>query len=306
MTNFRFTLRQLHYFVTVVQTGQISLAAAQVHVSQSTMTAAIAELEKALDTLLFERSRSGMSLTYQGHLFLQHATTVLEAAANASRHPFREPSDVRGQIELAASYTVLGYFLLPHIANFQKQHPGARVIPVERDRSLIERSIGASETELGVALTSNLNDPHRFHRHVLARSRRQLWVADGHVLADKPQVTLQDVAPFPYVLPTVDEGESSAMRYWTDAGIEPSSILRTSSMEAVREMVALGLGVTILSDMVFRPWSLDGRRIRTVPLAAAIPSMEVGLIWLKGRALNPLTEALKKYLEASVRLHDVA
>jgi DNA-binding transcriptional LysR family regulator len=69
---------------------------------------------------------------------------------------------------------------------------------------------------------------------------------------------------------------------WAEAGVRPSSLMRTSSMEAVREMVALGLGVTILSDMVFRPWSLDGRRIRTVPLAHPIPPMEVGLDLAQG------------------------
>ncbi|MEJ8824569.1 LysR family transcriptional regulator [Variovorax humicola] len=299
----RFTLRQLQYFVTVARTGQISSAAAESNVTQSTMTAAIAELEKALDTLLFERARTGVTLTYHGHLFLQHATAVLEAAADAARHPFRERSGVAGTIELAASYTVLGYFLLPHIAKFQKQNPGVRVIPVERDRSQIESTVGTGETELAVALISNLIEPKRFHRHALARSRRQLWVADGHPLADTPQVSLQDVAPFPYILPMVDEGELSALRYWSDAGIKPSCLLRTSSMEAVREMVALGLGVTILSDMVFRPWSLDGRRIRTVPLASPIPPMEVGLIWLKGRKLDPIADAFRKYLEVSVRQH---
>ena len=305
-TDIRFTLRQLQYFVRVARTGQISSAAAEASITQSTMTAAIAELERALGTLLFERSRTGVTLTYHGHLFLQHAMTVLEAAGDAARHPFRERSEVQGSIELAASYTVLGYFLLPYIARFQKQNPGVRVVPVERDRSAIERSVAGEETELAVALTSNLLEPRRFHRHVLARSRRQLWVAEEHPLEASPQVSLQDVAAFPYVLPLVDEGDVAAMRYWEKAGLSPSAILCTSSMEAVREMVALGLGVTILSDMVFRPWSLDGRRIRTVPLADPIPPMEVGLIWRKGHRLSPVADALRRYLEVSVRTHGAA
>ncbi|CAN7760473.1 LysR family transcriptional regulator [Pseudorhodoferax sp. LjRoot39] len=300
MAAIRFTLRQLQYFVTVARTGQISAAAAEANVTQSTMTAAIAELERALDTLLFERSRTGAALTYQGHLFLQHAHAVLEAAADAARHPFRERSDVQGTIELAASYTVLGYFLLPFIAKFQKQHPDVRVVPVERDRAQIESNLGSGQIELAVALTSNLQDNKRFHRRALARSRRQLWVADGHPLTESPQVRLREVSQHPYVVPTVDEGEASAMGYWTQAGVQPSSQMRTSSMEAVREMVALGLGVTILSDMVFRPWSLDGRRICTVPLADPVPPMEVGLIWLKGRKLSPIAEVLRKYLEVAV------
>jgi DNA-binding transcriptional LysR family regulator len=296
----RFTLRQLQYFTAVARTGQISLAAAQAHVTQSTMTAAIAELERVLGTLLFERSRSGVTLTYEGHLFLQHAQAVIEAATDAARHPFRDRSTVSGTLELAASYTVLGYFLMPFIAKFQKLYPEVRIVPVERDREHIEAGIESGELELAVALTSNLPEAKRLQRRVLARSRRQLWVAANHPLAALSQALLEDVLPYPYILPAVDEGDVAAMRYWSEAGMQPESFLRTTSMEAVREMVALGLGVTILSDMVFRPWSLDGRRIQTVPLKNPIPPMEVGLVWRKGHRLGPVASALCKYLEVSV------
>jgi len=296
----RFTLRQLQYFAAVARTGQISLAATELHVSQSAMTAGIAELERSVGTLLFERGRTGVTLTYHGNLFLQHAHRVLEAAEDAARHPFRARSEVAGSLELAASYTVLGYFLLPFIAKFQKQHPDARVIPIEQDRAHIEAAVASGDVELAVALTSNMLEPKRFQRVVLARSRRQLWVAAANPLAEMSHVSLADVAPYAYIVPTVDEGESSSMRYWNEAGLHPAAFIRTSSMEAVREMVALDLGVTILSDMVFRPWSLEGRRIKAVPLKDPIPTMEVGLIWLKGRRLSPVAEAFRSYLQVAV------
>ena len=302
--NIRFTLRQLQYFAAVARAGQISLAAIESNVSQSTMTAAIAELERVLGAMLFERTRNGMTLTHEGHLFLQHANTVLDSAEDAARHPLRNRSQVSGTLQLAASYTVLGYFLLPFIAKFQKQHPDVRIHPVELDRVQIEASVSSGELELAVALTSNLPDPKRFGQLALARSRRQLWVAANHPLADLAQVELRDVAPYPYILPMVDEGDIAAMRYWEQATLQPATLLRTSSMEAVREMVALGLGVTILSDMVYRPWSLDGRRIRTVPLKNPIPPMEVGLIWRKGQHLSPVAGAFRNYLELSLSMQN--
>jgi hypothetical protein len=95
------------------------------------------------------------------------------------------------------------------------------------------------------------------------------------------------------------EGDRNARRYWADAGHTPHKIIQTSSMEALREMVALNLGVTILSDMVFRPWSLDGRRIHAVPMDARLPVMEVGLAWSAGRALSPCAAALEQFLGRS-------
>lgn len=298
----RFTLRQLQYFAAVVRTGQISMAAAECNVTQSTMTAAIAELERALDTLLFERSRSGVVLTYKGHLFLQHAQTVLDAASDAARHPFRDSSALSGTLQLAASYTVLGYFILPFIAKFHKAYPNARVIPIERDRTHIEEGIASGELEMAVTLTSNMTDLKRFQRRVLTRSRRQLWLSPQHPLVELGQVSLEEMTPFPYILPAVDEGDKAGMGYWNRVNLVPASYLRTTSMEAVREMVALGLGVTILSDMVFRPWSLDGRRILALPVRDPIPPMEVGLVWSKSRELSSVAAVLIDYLETAMRV----
>lgn len=296
-SNVRFTLRQLQFFVAAAQSGKLSQAAVDCHVTQSAMTSAISELEKTLGCLLFERSRNGVSLTYDGNLFFQKANALLEMAYDASRDPFQSDSKVSGTLEIAASYTVLGYFILPLIARFQKKFPRIKITPKELSRSDIELAIKTDELEIAVAILSNVSDPEAFDRQSLVTSRRQLWVAYDHPLADLPQVALQDVAAFPYIFPHVDEGQMASMTYWGQSDLQPEKTIRTTSMEAVREMVGLGLGVTILSDMVFRPWSLEGRRIRRIPLLNKIPPMEIGLIWKKDHTLSPVAQVFRDYLE---------
>jgi DNA-binding transcriptional LysR family regulator len=56
------------------------------------------------------------------------------------------------------------------------------------------------------------------------------------------------------------------------------------------------LGVTILSDMVYRPWSLDGQRIELRPVAANIPTMDIGLAWNTKRELSPATRLFREFL----------
>ncbi|MGB1906946.1 MAG: LysR substrate-binding domain-containing protein, partial [Spongiibacter sp.] len=100
----------------------------------------------------------------------------------------------------------------------------------------------------------------------------------------------------PYIQITVDEGEVSTARYWkTAAGLSPDIAFRTSSMEALRGLIGHGFGVTILSDMVFRPWSLEGRRIDCVPVLDPVPPMEVGLIWKDG-GQDECIEVFKQFL----------
>ena len=74
---------------------------------------------------------------------------------------------------------------------------------------------------------------------------------------------------------------------WGSAGLRPDPIFVTSSVEAVRSMVADGMGITILSDMVYRPWSLEGQRIELRNIVADIPTMDVGLAWNPSRAQSP-------------------
>jgi DNA-binding transcriptional LysR family regulator len=295
----RFTLRQLHYFVAAARTGQLSLAAAESNISQSAMTLSIAELERLLGAALFERGRSGVTLTHEGHAFLQQAQAVLQAAAEAARFPFHSRTDVSGRLELAASYTVQGYFLLPAVARFRKLFPLIEIVPVELPRPAIERGLLNGRMELAAVLLSNLHEPQRFHTQVLARSRRQLWVASHHALTGQGSVSWAEVSRHPYILPMMDDAAGNALRYWRDAGLKPASLIRTSSMEALREMVALGLGITILSDMVFRPWSLDGRRIHALPLDAHLPVMEVGLAWRRDHPLSPCALAFRDFLAMS-------
>lgn len=295
----KFTLRQLHYFVTAAQAGQISMAATQAHISQSAMTTAIGELERQLGAALFERNKTGITLTYEGHAFLQQAQAVLDTASEAARFPFHRSTQVAGRLEIAASYTVLGYFLLPAIARFRQLFPLVDLVPLELTREAIEAQLADGRIEIAVALLSNLTRPERLHTHVLTRSRRQLWVGAHHPLAERGTATLAEAAHYPYVLPTMDDAESNALQFWQAAGLMPASLLRTSSMEALREMVGLGLGLTILSDMVFRPWSLEGRRIHALPVDARVPVMEVGLAWHPDRTLSPAAAAFKEFLAVS-------
>jgi len=294
----RFTLRQLHYFVAVARCGQISAAATEIGLSQSAMTLAIADLEQAMGTPLLERGRQGVTLTFQGQGFLQHAESLLRMANEAARFPFRG-RDLEGKLELAATYTVLGYFLLPALARFRELYPRIELSLEELPRQEIEARLTNGQLEMGALLLSNLETPERLETRVLGRSRRQLWMAANHALAGRGSVSFEELATLPYILPTVDEGDRNARRYWADAGHTPRKVIQTSSMEALREMVALNLGVTILSDMVFRPWSLDGRRIHAVPMDAHLPVMEVGLAWSSGTPLSPCAAALEQFLDRS-------
>jgi DNA-binding transcriptional LysR family regulator len=273
------TLRQLRYFVAAARTCRLSMAATDEHVSQSAITNAILALEASLGVRLFDRHPHGVTLTPDGHHFLQRARDILDAMDEALREPGFQRYTLRGSVRIAASYTVLGYFLPELLARFRRRYPDIGLDLVDMDRPDIEAAILSGDVELGVALLSNSEAPVPLQKQVLVRSRRQLWTAAGHPILSLSSPTLADVAKLPYILLDMDEGERSTFAYWHAHGLKPDIAFRTRSMEALRGLVAHGFGITILSDMIYRPWSLEGKKIEAVPLADAVPPMEAGLIW---------------------------
>jgi DNA-binding transcriptional LysR family regulator len=290
------SMRQLRYFVAAATAGRFSQAALDVHVSQSAITSAVAQLEENLGVNLFERQPYGVALTAEGHRFLQHARHILDTLNDALKEPLFLSHTQEGIVRVGATYAVLGYFLPSLLARFKRSYPQVEIDLVDMDRPSIEKAVLEGHLDLGLIIISNSKAIDHFEHYVLIRSRRQLWLASHHPLITKPDITLRDVAEHAYILGTVEEGEASTQRYWQARGLEPKVAFRTSSMESVRGLVAHGFGVTILSDMVFRTWSLEGKKIEVRPLNDAIPSMELGLIWKPNTELPIAAEAFRQFL----------
>lgn len=290
------SFRQIRYFIATADAGKLSLAAANLNISQSAITSAIKSLEGELEARLFERHSNGVSLTYEGHQFLQHAQNIAAAVSEATQAPRRSGPNVTGEIRAGVTYTVAGYFLPPILARFQRVFPGISVQMHEMPRKEIEHGIVDGKLDIGVILVSNLENDEDIDSEALIRSRRRLWLCAGHHLMERDAVSLAEVAQEPYVMLTVDEANHTALRYWVPTPHRPGIIFETSSVEAVRSMVAMGMGVTILSDMVYRPWSLEGQRIEVREVTDDVPSMDVGLAWRRGTNMSAATRAFYEYL----------
>jgi len=280
------SLRKLRYFLAVAKCGRVTQAAVDLNVSQSSITTGVREIEDQVGVALFRRTSRGMLLTREGTRFLQRVNYAFQALDDAFDSLQDTHTRLEGNLRLAMTYTVAGYFLPPLLAQFQRRYPGVKLHLSEVSRPEIEQGLKSGEFDLAIVLTSNIEHHHWLEKMTLTKSRRQLWIASHHELLNKGKLTLKDIAHYPYIMLTVDEADQTALKYWKPEGVSPNIMFRTSSVEAVRSMVANGTGITILSDMVYRPWSLDGKRIENIELSSPIPSMEIGLSWPKNRPLS--------------------
>ncbi len=288
-------LRHLKYFLATAESGQVSRAATLLSISQSSVTGAVRDLEAELSVELFVRSAHGMELTDAGREFLASTREILEKLDDAKKLTKRH-SAVSGVISLAATYTVIGYFLPYHLDRLAQLHPKLEIRLSELNRESIEEGLLSNRFDMAVALTSNINNPE-LESETLLRSTRRLWVPSNHPFQRKGKATFEEIADEDYIMLTVDEAAHTTMKYWSLTNFRPKAHLRTSSVEAVRSMVANGQGVTILSDMVYRPWSLEGKRIGTAATDRDIPSMDVGLAWRKGTEIERPVSILYDYFK---------
>jgi DNA-binding transcriptional LysR family regulator len=300
------TLRQISYFLATAETGSVSGAAASLGISQSAITESIRALEGQTGAVFFDRHSKGVSLTYQGHQFLRHARLIMAAVADAGRALDARPEAISGVLNLGVTSLVAGYYLADLLARFRRVFPNVRVQVVEEERPYVEHLLVNGELHLALMLVSNLDDHAALDAVTLEQSRSPLWIAPSHPFAARDHVSFEEVAAEPLIVLTIDEVAGVTRQWWTRRGLRPNVVLNTSSVEAVRSLVATGAGVAVLPDMAFRPWSLEGDRLEARIFDDELPSIDVGLAWRRGSALSETSRMfLKLAQERNTRLRTI-
>jgi DNA-binding transcriptional LysR family regulator len=294
------SFKQIRYFLAAAETGQFSIAASKVHVTQSAITASIKELEEVLGFVLFDRQHaSGVTLTADGQKFLLHAQNIATAVNGALTDPNLREQGIAGRLRIAATHSILGSYLIPTFARFRKAFPKVQIQLQEMARVDIESRLIKQQLDAGVMWLANLERHDILESVVLTRSRRQLWLCADHPLLNRRSVSLEDIASLPYVLYDMDETPKNTERLWDNAKLKPNIAFRVTSIEALRSLVAQGLAVTILSDVVYRPFSAEGLRIFTRPLPDGLPPIEIGLVWPRRTVPPAVFSPFKAFLEHS-------
>ncbi|MDX1808625.1 MAG: LysR family transcriptional regulator [Sulfurospirillaceae bacterium] len=294
------SIKHMEYFIAVAETRQISKAAAKLKISQSTITMAIKGLEDMLNTQLMTRYQKGIELTYDGNLFLEHSKRIISSIEEMMDITNQKNLLIKGELTVAMSFTISGYFIAGYYAKFVRSFPNVKIRIIEADRADIEEGLINGTYDIGLFDVANIENIDELEYETIISSKRRLWLSAGHKLLKKSSVTLQEISEEPYIMITVDEASKVTQRYWNNTPYRPNVIYRTNSIEAVRSMVANGSGIAILADMVYRPWSLEGRRVETVNVVEEIPSWDVGIVWATDREKSQAAISFQKFMNLTV------
>ncbi len=283
------TLRQFRYFIAVAESGSVAAASRMLAIAQSAVTKSMQELEDALGTRLFERTSKGIVLTAQGHRFLVSARRVIGAVADATRLQADEATEhLTGVLAIGVTSLVAGYYLSELLRRFRRNCPGVEVFVTEETPRFLEHLLINGELDAAIMVSNALGEPQALVAETLTRSPNRVWLASNHPLADRDEVTLADCAAHDQIVLEADRIDDLMRSVWARHQLKPRSILRTSSLEAVRSLVGAGLGLAVLPDFLYRPWTLDAEHVDARRLRDEVPTVDVGLVWRRGSGLKPV------------------
>ena len=286
--NRNITLRQFRYFTAVAESGSVAAASRTLNIAQSAVTKAMLELEAELGSTLFERTSRGMVLTPQGHRFLAGARKVISAVADATRLHGGEPEALSGVLAIGVTSLVAGYYLSELLSRFRRHHPGVEVFVTEETPPFLEHLLINGELDVAIMVSNALGEPQALVAETLTRSPNRLWLASNHALAQREEVTLAECASCDQIVLEADRIDDLMRGVWARHQLKTRTILRTSSLEAVRSLVGAGLGVAVLPDFLYRAWTLDAEHVDVRRLRDEVPTVDVGLVWRRGSGLKPV------------------
>ena len=291
MNHRHLTLRQFRYFVAVAESGSVAGASRMLNIAQSALTKAMHELEDELGGTLFARSSRGMALTAQGHRFLVNARKVIGVVADATRlHATETPEGLGGMLTVGVTSLVAGYYLSELFSRFRRNCPAVKVFVTEDSPRFLEHLLINGELDVAIMVSNALGEPQALVVETLTRSPNRVWLAANHALAARDELTLAECAACDQIVLEADRIDDLMKSVWARHQLKVRTILRTSSLEAVRSLVGAGAGIAVLPDFLYRPWTLDAEHVEARGLRDAVPTVDVGLVWRRGSRLKPAAQ----------------
>jgi LysR family hydrogen peroxide-inducible transcriptional activator len=292
-------LRDLRYFVALADTRHFGKAAERSFVSQPTLSAQIKKLETYLGVQLIERQPRKVTLTETGAKILPLARRVLQESDEIVSLARNEHDPLSGKLKLGLIPTI-GPYLLPLVARkLRKQLPRLKLMLYEYQTQPLLEKLRAGDLDLGIlALPVPLDG---LEERALYDESFTLAVPNNSPLAKRSNVKIDDLNGETLLL--LEDGHclrDQALDVCSHINVKESEDYRATSLETLRQMVAAGLGITLLPELATRGPFGSGQGLTVKAFAKPVPSRSVGAVWRKSTARAAAISAVCDVVHSSL------
>jgi LysR family hydrogen peroxide-inducible transcriptional activator len=287
-------LRDLRYFVALADTRHFGKAAERSYVSQPTLSAQIKKLETYLGVQLIERQPRKVALTETGVKILPIARRIVQESDEIVSLARNEHDPLSGKLKVGLIPTI-GPYLLPLITRkLRKQLPRLKLMLYEHQTQPLLEKLRAGDIDLGIlALPVPLDG---LEARPLYEEDFTLAVPSNNPLAKRTNIKIDDLTGETLLL--LEDGHclrDQALDVCSRIDVKESEDYRATSLETLRQMVAAGLGITLLPKLATRGPFGSGHGLAVKEFSRPVPSRSVGAVWRKSTAR---TDAIKAVCDA--------
>jgi DNA-binding transcriptional LysR family regulator len=290
----RYELTDLKLFLAIADARNLSAGASSLHITASSASYRIKNLEQALSTHLFLRSARGMDLTPAGEVLARHVRGLLAGVERMHDEVGRFSAGLRGQIRILANSSSLNGFIIPAVSGFLVSNPNVNIDLEERASAMIPAAIAAGEADIGVlagSVEASGVDVLRYAVDTLI-----LVVPVSHPLAQEKEVRFGAALDFDFICMDKHSSNFLFLREVAQrAGKNPNVRIHAHSFEAVLTLVAEGVGIALVPESVAVA-SLREGKVTKIGLLEPWALRELNLILKSGEQLPSFTAAFVQFL----------
>jgi LysR family transcriptional regulator, hydrogen peroxide-inducible genes activator len=288
------TLTELRYIVAVARERHFGRAAEACFVSQPTLSVAVKKLEEELGLALFERGPGEVTITPAGRKIVAQAQRVLEEASQIKDLAAAGRDPLSGALRLGAIYTIGPYLLPKLIPILRKIAPEMQLHIQENFTHRLADALKSGEVDV-ILIALPFDEPGIETRPVYDEPFF-VAVPKGHAWEGRKRVTSEELTRESLLL--LGEGHCFRDQVLEFCHTPRTRAIEGGSLETIRQMVASGVGVTVLPATSINPNPGSGELIRILPFAKPVPSRRVGLAWRRSFPRPEAVEALRKAILA--------
>jgi LysR family hydrogen peroxide-inducible transcriptional activator len=290
-------LKDLRYLVAVADARHFGRAAERSFVSQPTLSAQLKKLEDYLGVQLIERAPKRVSLTAAGEEIVERARRILEAGDEIVELARGHRDPLAGRLKVALLPTI-GPYLLPNVAGrLRKQLPRLELMLYEYQTDPMLEKLHSGEIDVGILalpVTVDGLDTCELYKEPFT-----VALPVNHRLASRSSIKVEDLHDETLLL--LEDGHclrDQALDICSGSGVNEKQDFRATSLETLRQMVAAGVGITLLPELAGRGAYGNARGVIIKPFARPVPTRTIGAVWRKSSARREAIMALAKLIEA--------
>jgi LysR family transcriptional regulator, hydrogen peroxide-inducible genes activator len=292
------TLQELRYLIALADSGHFGQAAEACFVSQSTLSTGLKKLEDFLGVIVFDRSLKRVTPTPIGREIVESARRIIEEAARIRELASFAKDPMDRTLHLGVIPT-LGPYYLPHVlTRVRATHPKLRLLLREEMTPHMLAHLADGKLDAGL-LALPIDDPGLevaplFVEPFLAA------VPGGHALAKAKTVNIEELATAGLLL--LEEGHCLRDQALEACHLQDlkSEEIRATSLETLRQMVAMGLGVTLIPTLAGAGINATGDQVVLKPISKPGAARSIGLVWRRRSAMAGSIEQLAETLSAQL------